>query len=1241
MTPNSVNFYQLNCDGRIVVESNMPSKKDTIILLQEPYLVRGRPGALRVHNFVSTPEGRTAIYTPNLDSASFLKMPSLIRDDLVAGLLEWDDKKIIVASLYLPSKDKDNKDIKDPVDKNLTDLLDYCKEYNFGLICGADCNAWSRMWFSDKKNYKGNELQWLRGNRLENFFLNNDITVQNSYPCPTYVSRGKRRKTTSSTIDITFTWNFDIPILDWHVDSACLLSDHKPITYNFVCPKTDTKMVRNYFKADWARYKKIIESEMPPIKDGKWSQKRIEDETEILYKYHYRALDIACPERPRKNKKAAEWWNEDCEKAKNAFKTMQRKVFRHNRNKPTDEQWEQIKAARREWARTIRKARREAWRDFVSEINSVPEMAKLSKIVSATHCDAIGLVRKSDGTMSASSEESLGALMEEHFPRCEVNTKLIKQASDNEEDMRYNPWINMKVVKAAIKEFGPHKAPGLDGIKPIVMQNMPDSALERLCRIYTACIQLSYTPHSWRKSRVIFMPKPGKPDKANPRAFRPLSMNSYLLKAMEKTVKFHLEDTIFPEHPLHWKQFAFQKDKGTDNALSNTVDSIEQGLLNHQFVIVVFLDIKGAFDNIKPTAILKAMEDCNIPRNIRNWYFNLLTNRNCECTIGNHTVEAVLKTGMTQGSVLSPPLGWNPPMNKLIVTIDAEPVNQSGFADDEAIVSKDDDPYEAYLKAQRAVDKAIQWANEHGLEFSAAKTQILLLTKNRKFEMPPRIKIYGEEVPYTNEAKYLGITIDNKLTWHRHITEKISKVKRTLMHAKSALAHRWGPKPRYMMWLWTAVLRPRITYGSFVWAKAAERSNIKAKLRSLQGHAMRMISPVRQRTPVRSMELIYMLEPLHLHIKYLALTTVIRINAEVRWQTDLKTKGHIEYARNNLPGILINTMIDRENFSRNWNLDLKLNIGTGKLDDWRPGTNDWSAFTDGSLLDGESGSGVAIYDTNGELTTLGEKPSQATVFQAEIWALNLAASWFLDQDVRGKDIGFYVDSQAALKSVTSIHCDKITVSRARKTLSALSFHNSVTLTWIKSHRQDADLASSANEVADWAARQATLIEQNRSINIPMAMANAKRIIKSMIWKEWELEWQTYPKGRQTKYFINAPSTKFKKITNYGRDTIGRLIQYLTGHSFLRRHNNVVFFGSTDNIGNSNCRLCNMNVDETPHHIITSCPDLSNRRNAYFHTRKLNDFEYKWNLKQMTGFLEMDTLTELEILQDDEDPIENL
>ena len=1200
------------------------------MFLQEPYLSYGKPFGLRRQHFHHVHDGRTAIYTPKLVSSSFLKIPSLVSNDLVAGVLEWDNKKVVVASLYLDGTHKN------PIKPDLEKLINHCKRYNLGLICGADVNAWSDLWFSERLKQRNAKKQWKRGNLLEEYFLENDIKVINSHPKPTYVTPGRDGTTIKSTIDVTFTFNFPDPIMDWGVSSHVLVSDHKPITYHINCSKGPKTKSRNFYKADWTKFANIIESEMPPIQGGRWSQKRIEEELEVLYKYINHALDITCPARPRKAKLEAKWWNEECEKAKNAFKTLQRSIYRKHRNNdthPSKEEWLEIKKARKNWTRTLKKARRDAWRDFTAEVDSVSEAAKLYKVITTDRTQEVGLLRKQDGSMCTDSGETVNVLLEEHFPRCEIGTELQYAPGTNTVKVKHLNWCTSNIVKKAIQEFGPHKGAGPDGLKPIVLQHLPQRGLDRLSEIYKACIALSYSPHKWRLSKVSFMPKQNKPDKENARSYRPLSLTSYLLKGLERVIKYHLEDEAFVKYPRHKKQFAFQKNKGTDDALSHTVNSIEKGLLRHQYVIAVFMDIQGAFDNIHPDAINKAMKDSGIPPYIRKWYSNLLTNRECECTIGNTTVKAKLNSGIPQGAVLSPPVGWNPSMDKLLILIDTVDVEQSCFADDAAFIAANDDPKTAQERAQESINKAVIWANEHGLRFSAAKTQVLFMTKNKKYTMPPKLKLYGEEIDYVDSAKYLGVTIDKDLSWKKHIYSKIQSSKWMLMKAKAALDHAWGPRPKYMAWFWTSVMRPKITYGAFVWAKVAQEKKVQDKLRSIQRFAMMMIAPVRHSSPTRAMEIIYNITPLHLHIKYLAISTLVRIDAGVTWLSPLQTKGHIEYASKHLPAELKHGITDKAPFRRDWNINYTITIGDGVLKDWHPAQAEWSCFTDGSLLDGESGAGAVIYDNSGNTTELCEKPEGGTVFQCEVWALHMAATWLLERETRSCHIGFYVDSQAALRSVAAIHSDKITVNRTREALKQLSILNTVTLTWVKAHRKGADKASEANEKADAAARQATLIGPEDAIMAPMALAGAKNLIKTKIRDEWRKEWVAYPEGRQSHYFLDGPSTKFNKVFKHGRGEIARLVQYLTGHAFLRRHDKIVEHGTKDHGDNDECRLCCEYDEETPHHIITECPSQGYRRFGSFGSHKLDPFFTNWKVPQMMGYLDSSEFRELEATYD--------
>jgi hypothetical protein len=117
------------------------------------------------------------------------------------------------------------------------------------------------------------------------------------------------------------------------------------------------------------------------------------------------------------------------------------------------------------------------------------------------------------------------------------------------------------------------KCPGPDGYRPIVLCNLPPLARSILIILYNAIIALKYTPLQWRNAEGIFLPKPGKDDYTERRAFRPISLMPFLFKTLERLVKWKIEAHAlsFDKH-----QHAFRKSHCTENALSYVVDRLEK-----------------------------------------------------------------------------------------------------------------------------------------------------------------------------------------------------------------------------------------------------------------------------------------------------------------------------------------------------------------------------------------------------------------------------------------------------------------------------------------------------------------------------------------------------------------------------------------------------------------------------------------------------------------------------------------
>ena len=157
---------------------------------------------------------------------------------------------------------------------------------------------------------------------------------------------------------------------------------------------------------------------------------------------------------------------------------------------------------------------------------------------------------------------------------------------------------------------------------------------------------------------------------------------------------------------------------------------------------------------------------------------------------------------------------------------------------------------------QTAINKAMAWGHDHGLNFSPHKTVAVLYTRRNRFTYPAEIKVSGILVPYSQMVKYLGITLDHKLLWTMHVKNKIHACKFHLLQLKNALGKLWGALPHIMWWAYAGIVRPALTYGCLVWVKAIKRKGIKKDLTHLNHLALLSLGHFRKSTPTAGLEVI-------------------------------------------------------------------------------------------------------------------------------------------------------------------------------------------------------------------------------------------------------------------------------------------------------------------------------------------------------------------------------------------------
>ena len=149
---------------------------------------------------------------------------------------------------------------------------------------------------------------------------------------------------------------------------------------------------------------------------------------------------------------------------------------------------------------------------------------------------------------------------------------------------------------------------------------------------------------------------------------------------------------------------------------------------------------------------------------ILEWILDFLSNRTQRVLVGGQTsYSTAVLSGVPQGTVLGPLL-FLCYVNDLPRSIKSK---VRMYADDTLlynVINKIDD----CIQLQHDLLTLEEWANVWQMQFNPAKCEFLVVTNKKN---TPSFTYYINEIPIkaVPHAKYLGVTIDSRLSWKEHI----------------------------------------------------------------------------------------------------------------------------------------------------------------------------------------------------------------------------------------------------------------------------------------------------------------------------------------------------------------------------------------------------------------------------------------------------------------------------------------
>ena len=1198
---------QINLRKSFVATNLFASQLDTLTvgLLSEPYHYRNKISRLG-YNFDLFPDTtllappRAAILVPKSFNATFL--PHLSTPDV--AVVFFKQFNLLLVSGYC--------DIKLPMIQDwLTNIMNYVNSRNCKVVFGLDSNAHSELYGRETDS---------RGETLESFIFLHSLDVENRGDIPTF-STIRRGGLATSFIDITL--SRDIQVVDWWVDQSFNNSDHNTLSFEILTGPNPPKMIRAWKHANWTRFTRILQTKHFPLPTI-MSTKKLDRLVTKLYKILNYALDKACPLRPAKSgEQNIKWWNSSLNKeAKKVGKQ-----YRITKRCKSLSEIIKLKNMKQKFKRMCKKEKRNSWRKFTLHLKETNRMASLAKTLQQKERQKLYTLKNPDGSMTEPGQETLNLLFQTHFPAATPLRKVTYRAEPDADilslssliEQKYDSWINITTLDRAFSKFNKKKSPGPDGDKPIVFDHLPSNCKKIILFLYKSCVHFHYTPALWKDTKVIFIPKPGKDDYSLPKSFRPISLSNYFLKALERLACWRMDESLLM-YPLHNRQHGFMPGRSTESAISVTTNYIEKYLAHKEHCLGVFLDISAAFDSIDIDHVRRALLQHGGDPDMVDWYHNYLSHRNLFAELHGEVASCSTGVGFPQGGVCSARF-WLIAFNQAIKIINTTFVEGVGYADDCCILMGGTDQSHMVAQVQRVVNKLITWGSTCGLRFNHSKTVVILFTRSKKV-FRQHIRIDGNSIPYSQHTKYLGLTLDSRLNWTLHIQSKAKACKRFLFMVAKITKDSYGPSPKIMRWTYLCVVRPMMTYGALCWAHMIHAGKNDSILRNLNRAGMNLYCNFPRSTPTRTVEIITDTIPLDLQAQKVGLGSRIRMQNLIHqgWDDPFpqpnsnKTVSHVQHwdqliADCNLEEFLVPD--DTVSFNlpfTNYNIVTDSFSGHSKF--LIP--SQVNVFTDGSKLNDKVGAGVYISCGNYEIKKSYRLPDKASVFQAEIFAINQAAI-ILQNHLLKKYIKFFVDSQAALLALNKKFITSRLVGDTVHNLNLIP--GIVRLVWIKAH-----VGHDGNEIADALAKEGTTL--TAFYHIPLPRQATKRAIQLSVDEYWHFQWSRYNDGRQSKQFYPAPNrTKAKYCYNLSRKELGRLIRIVTGHNNLFYHrSNVDKSGDTS----ASCRFCG-EERETFFHFATNCPCFRLSRFQYFNNDSCFS-QGKWSVRRILDFSNIPSIT---------------
>ena len=401
-----------------------------------------------------------------------------------------------------------------------------------------------------------------------------------------------------------------------------------------------------------------------------------------------------------------------------------------------------------------------------------------------------------------------------------------------------------KEIMNIIKTFQSKDSYGHDGLSMKIVKIISEVIAGPFSHVCNRSFESGVFPDKMKLAKIVPIFKSG--DNQVYTNYRPVSLLPQFSKVLEKLFNNRLMSYINKNNILYNGQYGFRQNFSTSLAILDLIEEITTSIDNHNVTVGVFIDLKKAFDTIDHSILLKKLEIYGIRGIAANWLNSYLSDRKQFVQYSDvNSNDMAIKCGIPQGSIIGPSL--------FILYINdlhnvSKILNFILFADDTNIFLSGKNLTEVCDIMTSELKKLDAWFKVNKLSLNVSKTNYMVFGKTKGVSDNCHIYINDVELEQVSSTKFLGVYIDDKLNWHKHILHVENKIAKSLsiMYKVKYLLDEAA-----LLTIYTSLILPYLNYCIEIWGNTYP-SNLKGII-VLQKRALRIIGKVEYKSHTNSL----------------------------------------------------------------------------------------------------------------------------------------------------------------------------------------------------------------------------------------------------------------------------------------------------------------------------------------------------------------------------------------------------